>query len=74
MSSADGTGNWNGDGPGGDGTPPMQIIYSPTNHYHFEGEVPSKEDIAGAESMSQDEFNRRMDQWMKDRQRANFRG
>ena len=72
LSKLDGIGN--GDGPGGDGTPPMQIIYSPTNHYHFEGEVPSKEDIAGAESMSQDEFNRRMDQWMKDRQRANFRG
>ena len=72
LSKLDGIGN--GDGPGGDGTPPLQIIYSPTNHYHFEGEVPSKEDIAGAESMSQDEFNRRMDQWMKDRQRANFRG
>ena len=65
----------NGDNPdGGNGPPPMQIIYSPTNHYHFEGEAPSKEDIAGAESMSQEEFNRRMDQWLKDRQRTNFRG
>ena len=35
---------------------------------------PSKEDIAGAESMSQEEFNRRMDQYLKDRQRKNFRG
>lgn len=72
LSKLDGIGN--GDDPTGDGTPPMQIIYSPTNHYHFEGEAPSKEEIAGAESMSQDEFNRRMDQWLKDRQRANFRG
>ena len=65
----------NGDNPdGGNGPPPMQIIYSPTNHYHFEGEAPSKEDIAGAESMSQEEFNRRMDQYLKDRQRKNFRG
>lgn len=65
----------NGDNPDdGNGPPPMQIIYSPTNHYHFEGEAPSKEDIAGAESMSQEEFNRRMDQWLKDRQRTNFRG
>ena len=65
----------NGDNPDdGNGPPPMQIIYSPTNHYHFEGEAPSKEDIAGAESMSQEEFNRRMAQWLKDRQRTNFRG
>lgn len=65
----------NGENPDdGNGPPPMQIIYSPTNHYHFEGDAPSKEDIAGAESMSQEEFNRRMDQWLKDRQRKNFRG
>lgn len=65
----------NGDDPDdSNGPPPMQIIYSPTNHYHFEGEAPSKEDIAGAESMSQEEFNRRIDQWLKDRQRTNFRG
>lgn len=65
----------NGDDPdGGGGEPPMQIIYSPTNHYHFEGEAPSKEDIAGAESMSQEQFNRMMAQWQKDQQRKNFRG
>lgn len=65
----------NGDDPdSGGGEPPMQIIYSPTNHYHFEGEAPSKEDIAGAESMSQEQFNRMMAQWQKDQQRKNFRG
>lgn len=52
----------------------IQIIYSPTNHYHFEGDAPSKEEISGAEAMSQDEFNRRVDQYFKSRQRTHFRG
>lgn len=73
LSRLDNLGNGDDD-PDGNGEPPLQIIYSPTNHYHFEGEAPSKEDIAGAESMSQDEFNRMMDQYLKDRQRKNFRG
>ena len=73
LSRLDNLGNGEDD-PDGNGEPPLQIIYSPTNHYHFEGEAPSKEDIAGAESMSQEEFNRMMDQYFKDRQRKNFRG
>lgn len=73
LSRLDNLGNGEDD-PDGNGEPPLQIIYSPTNHYHFEGEAPSKEDIAGAESMSQEEFNRMMDQYLKDRQRKNFRG
>lgn len=64
----------NGNAPDGDGEPPMQIIYSPTNHYHFEGDAPSKEDIAGAESLSQEDFNRMMSQYLKDQQRRDFRG
>lgn len=74
LAKLDNLGNGDEDDPDGNGEPPLQIIYSPTNHYHFEGEAPSKEDIAGAESMSQEEFNRRMDQYLKDRQRKNFRG
>lgn len=74
LAKLDNLGNGDDDPDNGGGEPPVQIIYSPTNHYHFEGEAPSKEDIAGAESMSQDEFNRRVDQYFKDRQRKNFRG
>lgn len=62
------------DSPDGNGGPPVQIIYSPTNHYHFEGDAPKQEDIAGAESMSQEEFNRRMDEYFKQQQRTRFRG
>lgn len=74
LAKLDNLGNGDDDPDNGGGEPPVQIIYSPTNHYHFEGEAPSKEDIAGAESMSQEEFNRRVDQYFKDRQRKNFRG
>ena len=56
LAKLDNLGNGDDDPDNGGGEPPVQIIYSPTNHYHFEGEAPSKEDIAGAESMSQDEF------------------
>lgn len=63
-----------GDDPDGNGGPPIQIFYSPTNHYHFEGDAPKKEDIAGAEAMSQEEFNRRMDEYFKQLQRTKFRG
>ena len=49
-----------------------QITYSPENHYHFDSSAPSSEDIAGAERMSQDEFNRKMAQWMKDAARKGF--
>lgn len=74
LAKLDNLGNGDDDPDNGGGEPPVQIIYSPTNHYHFEGEAPSKEDIAGAESMSQEEFNRRVDQYFKDRQRTHFRG
>lgn len=51
---------------------PIMITYSPV--YHFEGEAPSKEDLAEAEKMSQDEFNRMATQWLKDIERTRFRG
>ena len=74
LAKLDNLGNGDDDPDNGGGEPPVQIFYSPTNHCHFEGEAPSKEDIAGAESMSQEEFNRRVDQYFKDRQRTHFRG
>ena len=52
LAKLDNLGNGDDDPDNGGGEPPVQIIYSPTNHYHFEGEAPSKEDIAGAESMN----------------------
>lgn len=65
------------DGGGDDDTPQpdengpvYQITYAP--QYHFEGEAPSREDLREAESMSQEEFNRKMEQWAKDNARKRF--
>ena len=60
------------DGPepeSGDG-PVYQITYRP--EYHFEGAAPSRDDMVEAERMSQDEFNRKMAQWVKDNDRKRF--
>jgi hypothetical protein len=50
--------------------PVYQISYNPV--YHFEGGTPSKEDLEEAEQMSQDEFNKKMQQWIKDNDRKRF--
>ena len=52
------------------GGPPMQINYSP--QYYFQGEAPTKEDLEGAEEMSQSKFNEMMSKWMKDHSRKDF--
>ena len=53
------------DGPG------YVINYAP--HYHFEGgSAPSKDDLTEAEHMSQEEFDRRMAKWLKDKDRKGF--
>lgn len=57
------------DGPGGGG-PVYHITYAP--QYSFAGGAPSKEDMTDAEHMSQEEFERRMDRWMKDNARKRF--
>lgn len=54
---------------GGDG-PVYQITYKP--EYHFEGGAPTREDMVEAERMSQSDFNRMMEQWMKDTARKRF--
>ena len=56
-------------GVGEDG-PVYQITYAP--HYEFSGGQPTRDDLVGAERMSQREFNRMMDQWAKDRSRTKF--
>lgn len=53
----------------GDGTI-LHITYNP--EYHFEGGAPSRDDLVEAERMSQDEFNRKMEQWQKDNERKRF--
>jgi TP901 family phage tail tape measure protein len=50
--------------------PVYQISYNPV--YHFEGGTPAKEDLEEAEQMSQDEFNKKMQQWIKDNDRKRF--
>lgn len=63
-------------GPGGsetddtDGGPLYQITFAPV--YHFEGEAPTRDDLVEASRMSQDEFNRMMDRYMRERARTNF--
>ncbi|WP_322202865.1 phage tail tape measure protein [Acutalibacter intestini] len=52
------------------GGPPMQINYSP--QYYFQGEAPTKEDLEGAEEMSQSKFNEMMSKWMKDHSRKDL--
>lgn len=55
--------------PEGDG-PIYQITYHP--EYHFEGAAPNRDDMVEAERMSQDEFNQKMAQWVKDNDRKRF--
>ena len=50
--------------------PMFHITYNP--EYHFEGAAPSRDDLVEAERMSQDEFNRKMEQWQKDNARKRF--
>ena len=57
------------DDPEGGG-PVYHITYAP--QYCFEGGAPSREDMTDAEHISQEEFERRMNQWMKDNARMRF--
>ena len=57
------------DDPEGGG-PVYHITYAP--QYCFEGGAPSREDMTDAEHISQEEFERRMNQWMKDYARKRF--
>lgn len=57
------------DDPEGRG-PVYHITYAP--QYCFEGGAPSREDMTDAEHISQEEFERRMNQWMKDNARKRF--
>lgn len=57
------------DDPEGGG-PVYRITYAP--QYCFEGGAPSREDMTDAEHISQEEFERRMNQWMKDNARKRF--
>lgn len=50
--------------------PVYHITYAP--QYCFEGGAPSREDMTDAEHISQEEFERRMNQWMKDNARKRF--
>lgn len=57
------------DDPEGGG-PVYHITYAP--QYCFEAGAPSREDMTDAEHISQEEFERRMNQWMKDNARKRF--
>lgn len=57
------------DDPEGGG-PVYHITYAP--QYCFEGGAPSREDMTDADHISQEEFERRMNQWMKDNARKRF--
>ena len=56
--------------PDGGGGPVYHITYAP--QYSFAGGPPSQEDMTDAERTSQEEFERRMNQWMKDNARKRF--
>lgn len=49
---------------------PIIITYSPTHNFY--GNAPSKEEIVEAESMSQDKFNRMMDNYLRSKRRTQF--
>ena len=55
---------------GTEGGPVYQITFSPV--YHFEGEAPSRDDLVEANRMSQDEFNKMMDKYLREQARTNF--
>lgn len=58
------------DGPEPDGGGPIYIYYQP--QYHFESGAPDQDDLTNAEHISQEEFDRRMDRYLKDRKRKDF--
>lgn len=51
---------------------PIQISYSP--QYTFTGGSPTKDDLVEAERMSQDEFSRMANQWLKEISRTSLKG
>lgn len=51
---------------------PLQITYSP--QYTFTGGSPTKDDLVEAERMSQDEFTRMANQWLKEISRTSLKG
>ena len=70
---ADLLGSYGGGNDGGgdpDGNAPLTIYYQPV--YHFEGGAPDQDDLTNAEHISQDEFDRRMAQYLKHRKRTDF--
>ena len=54
-----------------DNSQPITITYSP--QYTFGG-TPDKEEMVEAEKMSQEEFRRMMNQWMKENSRTSLKG
>jgi len=63
-------GGGNDDEPDPDGDGGITIYYQPV--YHFEGGAPDQDDLTNAEHMSQEEFERRMDLYLKNRRRKDF--
>lgn len=51
---------------------PIQISYSP--QYTFTGGSPSRDDLVEAERMSQDEFSRMANQWLREISRTSLKG
>ena len=51
---------------------PIQISYSP--QYTFTGGSPSRGDLVEAERMSQDEFSRMANQWLREISRTSLKG
>lgn len=56
--------------PAGGPAPSYQIAFSPV--YHFEGEAPSREEIVEANRISSEEFEERMEEWIRDHDRRDF--
>ena len=54
----------------GNGQTVLYITYKPEHHFH--GAAPSKDELVEAERISQDEFSRMMDRWMRDNARKKF--
>lgn len=66
----DDDGSDGGTTPDSDG-PVYHIHYNP--EYHFEGEAPDQETLTNAERISQEEFVRCMDRYLKERRRRDFK-
>lgn len=56
------------------GGQPIHVTYSPTNHYHFDGGTPDREEISAAEEMSMEKFERLMRQYEREHSRTSLRG